>query len=143
MKQALTALLSGLLFGTGLVVAGMTKPSKVIAFLDVAGPWDASLAFVLGGGLLTHLLLYRFIARRRAPLFDGGFHIPTRTKVDGKLIVGAVVFGAGWGLGGFCPGPGIVGAVQSASALVFAGAMVVGMGLHAVVTRPPGNVDDA
>jgi uncharacterized protein len=126
-KAKIVALLAGLLFGAGLVVAGMTNPAKVTGFLDVGGRWDPSLALVMVGAIGVHFLLLRRIFRLPRPLFDGAFHLPPAARVDAPLVLGAAVFGIGWGLGGFCPGPGIVDAASgSAYALVFTLAMAVG-----------------
>jgi uncharacterized protein len=106
----------------------MTNPTKVTGFLDVFGRWDASLAFVMAGAIGVHFVLLRPILRLRKPLFDRAFQLPTRTGVDGRLILGAAVFGVGWGLGGVCPGPGIVSSASgSGYALAFTGAMALGM----------------
>ncbi len=121
------ALFSGLLLGVGLVVAGMTDPGKVIAFLDVSGRWDPSLALVMVGAIGVHFVLLRRILRRPRPLFERTFEAPPRTGIDGRLVLGAALFGVGWGLGGVCPGPGIVDAASgSAYALVFTAAMALG-----------------
>lgn len=135
MKRDVSAFAAGLLFGVGLLVSGMTKPTKVIGFLDVAGAWDASLMFVMVGGIAVHLALYKFIVRRPAPLVEAEFHIPRRSDIDAKLVLGAAIFGVGWGLGGFCPGPGLTSVVRGGTALAFALAMAVGMALHDLVTR--------
>ncbi|MCS6899893.1 MAG: YeeE/YedE family protein, partial [Myxococcales bacterium] len=125
---SLAALLSGLLFGMGLGISGMTLPAKVIGFLDVTGSWDASLAFVMMGAIGVHAGLYPIIRRRQLPLFDSTFHIPTRRDLDGRLISGAALFGVGWGLGGFCPGPALVSLGSGSSgAALFVVAMLVGM----------------
>ncbi len=103
------ALVAGLLFGVGLVVAGMTSPAKVIGFLDVTGDWDPSLALVMVGAIAACGVTSRALLRARtAPLFDGRFHLPTRQGIDPRLLSGAAIFGVGWGLAGVCPGPGIV-----------------------------------
>lgn len=104
MKTAM-AYLSGLLFGVGLAWSGMTNPFKVLNFLDVAGAWDASLLLVMAGAMLTYALGYRLVVRCPRPWFDEGFHLPTRRDIDARLLIGAAVFGIGWGLGGYCPGP--------------------------------------
>jgi uncharacterized membrane protein YedE/YeeE len=129
--------LSGLLFGVGLGASGMTRPAKVLGFLDVAGRWDASLAFVMLGAITVHAVAYRLIRRRSSPLFDVGFHVPARTDLDRPLLVGAALFGAGWGLAGYCPGPGLVSAaVARPDALVFVAALLAGMALqHARAAR--------
>lgn len=125
--QGAIALVSGLLFGAGLVVSGMTQPTKVIGFLDLFGAWDASLMLVMGGAIGVHFFAYRFIANKTSPLFAAKFSVPTRRDIDAKLLVGAVLFGAGWGLGGFCPGPGIVASASGAtSVLVFMAALLAG-----------------
>lgn len=126
--RELSALLAGLLFGAGLVVSGMTRPRKVIGFLDVFGAWDASLMFVMVGAIAVHMIAYRSIRGRSAPLFAPAFVVPTRRDLDAKLLIGAAVFGAGWGLGGYCPGPGIVSLIGGGvGACVFVVAMLGGM----------------
>ena len=128
MMRYLSAAAAGVLFALGLAVSGMTKPAKVVGFLDLFGAWDASLAFVMEGAIGVHFVAQRLIKRRAAPLFDGRFHLPTRRDIDARLVVGAVLFGVGWGLGGFCPGPGLVSAGSGSSgALVFVLGMTVGM----------------
>ena len=128
MKGKLTALLAGLLFGLGLLISGMTRPDKVLGFLDLAGDWDASLAFVMGGAILVHAPLSRLILRRRSPLLDSIFHLPTRRDIDPRLLAGAALFGVGWGLSGYCPGPALVSAGDGASsALIFTLAMTAAM----------------
>lgn len=118
---------SGLLFAIGLGVGGMLHPAKVIGFLDFFGAWDPSLLFVMGGGVLVSFALLRLARRRERPVCDARFRLPTATKVDAPLVVGAALFGVGWGLGGYCPGPGIVSAASlSTDALVFFGAMAAG-----------------
>lgn len=128
-KTTVVAGVVGVLFGLGLVLSGMTQADKVIAFLDVAsGAWDPSLALVMVGAIGVHAVLFRLILRRTSPLLDVKFHIPTRTDIDGKFVVGAALFGIGWGLGGVCPGPGLVAAASfTSSMLLFVGALVVGM----------------
>lgn len=122
----------GLLFGLGLVVAGMADPGKVLDFLDVAaiasGGWDASLAFVMAGAIAVALPGYRLVLRRRAPLLEDRFHLPTATQIDARLVVGPAIFGVGWGLAGICPGPAFaLLATGGAAAWVFAAAMFAGM----------------
>jgi uncharacterized membrane protein YedE/YeeE len=124
----LSALAAGLLFGGGLAVSGMTRPQKVLGFLDVFGHWDPSLMLVMLGAIGVHLFAYRLIRGRSAPLFAAKFAVPSRRDLDAKLLIGAAVFGAGWGLGGYCPGPGIVSLPGGGmGALVFVGAMLAGM----------------
>lgn len=119
---------AGLLFALGLGISGMTQPAKVVGFLDVTGAWKPELAFVMGGAIAVHLLAYRLVPKMERPLFEPRFGVPSRRDIDPRLIGGAVLFGAGWGLGGYCPGPGLVSlASGSWQAIVFVGAMVVGM----------------
>ena len=120
--------LIGVLFGLGLMISGMTSPAKILAFLDLAGAWDPSLIFVMGGAVLIGLLAF-YLAKKRTENFLGGaMHIPTRRDIDQPLIVGSALFGVGWGLAGFCPGPALVSLGSGESkALVFVLAMLVGM----------------
>lgn len=128
---------AGLLFALGLGVSGMTKPSKVLGFLDLFGAFDASLAFVMVGAIAVYATLYRVITKRKTSLFDGGFQLPSRRDIDARLVVGAGIFGIGWGLGGYCPGPGLVSAASGAlPAVVFAVSMAVGMKLQQLVSEP-------
>jgi uncharacterized protein len=126
-KQIMTALISGLLFGAGLAVGGMTNPRKVIGFLDVGGSWDPSLALVMLGAIAVHFFAYRWVRGSAAPLFADEFAIPKLRHIDAKLVVGSALFGVGWGIGGYCPGPGIVslGAGRS-DAFIFVAAMILG-----------------
>jgi len=123
------AALAGGVMGAGLLVSGMTNPAKVVAFLDVSRGWDPSLGFVMGGAVAVYAVAFRLVrGRRTEPWFDGAFHLPTRRDVDLGLVVGAAIFGVGWGLGGLCPGPGLVAAAAgSSTGLLFVGAMLVGM----------------
>lgn len=127
MAQIIAAFFTGLLFALGLGVSGMTRPSKVLGFLDLAGSWDPSLLFVMVGGIAVFTLAYRFVLRRGRPILAEMLQIPTRSEIDRRLVVGAVIFGVGWGLAGFCPGPGVVslggGVPQAASFVV---AMIAG-----------------
>lgn len=134
--SSLSAFLAGLLFGVGLIVSGMTDPSKVIGFLDFAGAWDPSLAFVMGGAVLVGALGFRFAERRAVSFFGGLLQLPTRRDVDLRLLLGSLTFGAGWGLAGFCPGPAVVsmGAGQD-KAVVFVIAMIAGMALYELADR--------
>ena len=120
---------AGSVFGVGLLLAGMTNPARVVGFLDVTGAWDPSLAFVMGGAVAVYALAFRWIQRRRPdPWFDVLFHLPSRGDIDRPLVVGAAIFGIGWGLGGLCPGPAVVAAFAgSSAALVFVATMLVGL----------------
>ncbi|MEQ6916104.1 DUF6691 family protein [Halomonas aquatica] len=103
--KTLMGYVAGLIFGLGLAVSGMTDPARVIGFLDLAGAWDPTLMFVLGGAVVTNFIGYRLVLRRPNPVFGERFHLPTRTDLDARLIGGAALFGIGWGLSGYCPGP--------------------------------------
>lgn len=121
----------GLLFGIGLLLSGMTDPGKVLGFLDIAGLWDPSLAFVMGGGVLVGLFAFTFAKKRSTNFLGGALHLPTATHIDKRLVLGGLLFGAGWGLAGFCPGPALVSmAAGQDKALVFVLAMVLGMGIY-------------
>lgn len=121
----------GALFGIGLTISGMIHPRKVQGFLDFTGSWDPSLLFVMAGAVGVTLVAFPWILRRDRPLLAPRFHVPVTREIDGPLILGAVLFGVGWGLSGFCPGPALVGlATGSRSALIFVGAMLLGMALH-------------
>lgn len=102
------SLVAGVLFGFGLALAQMTDPAKILNFLDFSGTWDPTLAFVMGGAVLVTLVSFRFILRQPSPVLSPRFYVPTRGDIDARLIGGSALFGAGWGLGGFCPGPGVV-----------------------------------
>ena len=124
----LTVFISGLLFGAGVTVSGMVNPMKVLNFMDVSGPWDASLIFVMGAGLIVTLIGYQLIFKRTAPLFEPTFKLPTLQAIDVKLLVGAALFGLGWGLSGFCPGPAVASLVFGRSeSVLFVAAMAAGM----------------
>ena len=129
MKSLASVFVSGIIFAVGLGLAGMTDADKVISFLKVAGDWDPSLGFVLFAAILVHAPLHYLIMKRKSPLFEMKFCKPTRKDIDRRLVVGAGIFGLGWGLSGFCPGPGVVSATTlSGESLVFLGAMLGGMG---------------
>jgi len=130
------AFLSGVLFAFGLAIGGMTDPRKVIAFLDFAGDWDPSLAFVMGAAVLVFSLAVRWSRQRTAPVFGDAFRLPTRRDIDTPLVAGATLFGIGWGLGGYCPGPALVGAMSFQSgALLFTGSMIAGMAIFSAWQR--------
>lgn len=123
-----TAALAGLVLGVGLLVSGMTMPAKVVGFLDPTRAWDPSLGFVMAGAIAAYSLGLRLVRGRKAPWLDTTFHLPTRRDLDIGLVAGSAIFGVGWGLGGLCPGPGLVGAAAgSQAALQFVAAMLVGM----------------
>jgi uncharacterized protein len=121
------ALGSGLVFGAGLVVSGMSNPAKVLGFLNLFGAWDPSLMFVMVGAIGVHALLYRHIIRRKAPYAAPAFDVPAAGRVDARLLIGSALFGAGWGLSGYCPGPSVVALASGAtSVLVFVSALLLG-----------------
>jgi uncharacterized membrane protein YedE/YeeE len=127
-QRTALALAAGALFGVGLGVSGMAQPAKVLAFLDVGGDWDATLLFVMGGAVGVHFWAYRWMRRRSAPRLDERFFVPAGTPIDARLALGAVLFGVGWGIGGYCPGPAVVSlATLGAPVLVFVAAMLAGM----------------
>ena len=130
--------LAGLLFGAGVTVSGMVNPMKVLNFMDLAGTWDPTLIFVMGGGLVATLIGYRLVLKRKKPLFADSYHLPASRVIDARLVGGAALFGLGWGLTGFCPGPAVASLVfgywQSA---VFVAAMAVGMIATRIITHRP------
>lgn len=131
-----SAFIVGLIFGVGLILAGMTDPSKVIGFLDIAGNWDPSLAFVMGGAILVGLIAFRFARKRTANFFGGSIHLPTRRDIDLRLVGGSLVFGIGWGMAGFCPGPAVTAlGTGNTKAMIFVVAMVAGMALFEAADR--------
>jgi uncharacterized membrane protein YedE/YeeE len=143
-KQGLIGLAAGVLFGFGLVLGGMTRPSKVIGFLDFGGAWDPSLACVMLGAVSVHFLGYRVAQGRAAPLLADKFALPTRRHIDARLVLGAAVFGIGWGLAGYCPGPGLVSlGAGNLGALVFVATMLVGMLAAGRSERPSGASGEA
>jgi uncharacterized membrane protein YedE/YeeE len=120
----------GLLFGIGLVISGMSDPAKVLNFLDLAGTWDPSLAFVMGGAVIVAFVGYRLVLKRGRPIVGDRFHLPTRTDLEPRIVVGPAIFGLGWGLGGFCPGPALTAlGLAAPGTLAFVPAMFVGMWL--------------
>jgi uncharacterized membrane protein YedE/YeeE len=133
---ALFALAAGALFGAGLVFAGMVDPAKVLNFLDIAGAWDPSLALVMAAAIPVAAAMYALARRRAAPLAGGRFHWPAAVRIDPKLIAGAVLFGLGWGLAGYCPGPALAALGFGApGALLFVGAMLAGLLATIVLER--------
>ena len=128
------ALLAGMIFGAGLLISGMMNPEKVIGFLDIFGEWDASLMFVMGSALLVTIPAFKLILRRERPVLNDGFTLPTKQSLDMPLLVGAAIFGIGWGLYGYCPGPAISSlASLNTAGFVFVPSMLAGMWLVNVV----------
>lgn len=135
-KFSFAALLSGALFGLGLAMSGMTDPRRVLGFLDVFGDFDPTLAFVLGGAVVTTTLLFRFVLRRGSPVLADTFQLSNLKHIDSRLLGGAALFGIGWGIAGYCPGPALAGlGIGSNEALWFVPAMLAGILLHRGVTR--------
>lgn len=134
--QKLTAFIVGLLFGLGLILSGMTDPGKVQGFLDLFGNWDPSLAFVMGGAIAVGFFAYALAKQRTRTFLGGALHLPKATQIDKRLVIGSLTFGVGWGLAGFCPGPGLVSmASGEVKGLVFVAAMVAGMAVFEWLER--------
>jgi uncharacterized membrane protein YedE/YeeE len=136
MQHRISEFAVGLLFGIGLILSGMTDPGKVIGFLDLFGAWDPSLALVMGGAILVGVFAFAFAKKRTSTFLGGALHLPKSNDIDRRLVVGGLVFGAGWGLAGFCPGPALVslGAGQPKAA-VFVTAMLAGMYVFELLER--------
>lgn len=136
MKNALASFIVGLIFALGLGVSGMTQPQKVVGFLDLFGQWDPSLIFVMIGAIAVHFLTYRLIRKRNTPLLDTQWHVPTKRELTPSLMIGSVLFGVGWGLGGFCPGPAVTALASfEGRPLVFVISMLVGMYAFSLVDK--------
>jgi len=136
MLRLALSLIAGLIFGLGLVIGGMADPAKVQNFLDVAGTFDPSLAFVMGGAVVVTFIGYRLALRERSPLFAERFHLPTAKDLDARIVIGPALFGIGWGLSGFCPGPAVTSLpLLAKGTLIFVPAMLVGIGLARFVTQ--------
>ncbi len=132
----LASLLAGLVFGLGLLVSGMADPAKVLGFLDLAGAWDPSLAFVMAGAIAVGALAFAVARKRTVSFLGAAMKLPTSRDIDSRLVNGSVVFGIGWGVAGFCPGPGLVAlGMGETKALVFVVAMLVGMGAFELLER--------
>lgn len=130
------AFVVGLLFGLGLIISGMTNPAKVIGFLDLAGAWDPTLMFVMGGAVLIGSIGFAFAKKRQHSLLGAPMRLPTATELDKRLVLGSLAFGVGWGIAGFCPGPALVSAAAGQSkAWIFVLAMVAGMALYSLLER--------
>lgn len=131
MKMNIVALLAGIIFGLGLALSQMVNPVKVLNFLDVAGDWDPSLAFVMIGALLVTMLSFRIILKREQPIFETGFHVTKKNMIDRPLLLGASIFGIGWGLAGYCPGPAVASfGLLSVEAVVMVVAIYAGFFCH-------------
>ena len=135
MKKLLSALGAGFVFGIGLWVSGMANPKKVLGFLDVAGAWDASLMLVMGGAVAVTLVAFRLVLARPKPLFSDKFHLPEKKHIDRPLVAGAAIFGVGWGIAGYCPGPALTALTTlSTESMVFVAAMIAGGILHRMLS---------
>ncbi|MDD2869324.1 DUF6691 family protein [Neomegalonema sp.] len=136
MERFLSPFLIGLIFGAGIAVSGMINPAKVLNFFDVAGTWDPSLAFVMGGALIVTFIGYRLALKQPGPIFGGGFQLPTRKEIDRPLVIGSAIFGIGWGVAGFCPGASIpaLGLFQP-DACVFVASMIAGILIARAIRR--------
>lgn len=131
-----TSLLAGLVFGLGLLVSGMANPAKVLGFLDLAGRWDPSLAFVMGGAVAVGSIAFLLAGRRTVSLIGLEMKLPTANHIDRRLVVGSTIFGIGWGIAGFCPGPALVAlGMGEAKAIAFVVAMLLGMGVFELTER--------
>lgn len=136
--QIITALIAGIIFGLGLILSGMTNPSKVVGFLDLAGRWDPSLALVMGGAIVVGLVAFRLAEGRTQSLTGAVMRVPTASHIDRRLILGGLAFGAGWGLAGYCPGPALASLASGGSKpLIFSAAMVAGMVVFELLERLP------
>ena len=128
--KPIIGLLCGLVFGVGLAVSGMTDTAVVLGFLDITGQWNPDLAFVMGGAVLVTLVAFRFILKMKSPVLNTKFSLPTRSVIDGRLLTGAAIFGIGWGLYGYCPGPALAALTyMDNKTAMFVVAMLVGMAL--------------
>ncbi|MDX1455784.1 MAG: DUF6691 family protein [Gammaproteobacteria bacterium] len=128
--------LTGLLFGIGIAISGMINPAKVLNFFDIAGTWDLSLAFVMGGGLLVTVIAYPLIFKRDRPVFDLSFRLPDTKHIDKRLIGGSAIFGIGWGIAGFCPGAALPAlGTGKMEVFAFVAAVIVGIGIAKLATR--------
>jgi uncharacterized membrane protein YedE/YeeE len=135
----LISFICGLIFGFGLIISGMANPAKVLAFLDVTGNWDPSLAFVMAGAILVAFFAFLYAGRRKTTLLGKEMKLPAVIEIDRRLVLGSILFGAGWGLAGFCPGPALVGLGMGApKALLFVLAMLAGMALFELLDRRRG-----
>ena len=136
MKYQVSSFLSGLIFGFGLLLSGMANPEKVLGFLDIAGLWDPSLAFVMGGAVLVGTVSFAFARRRTLSFLGLNMNIPGNRQIDKRLVLGSLTFGVGWGIAGICPGPGIVGlGAGETKAFVFVAAMIAGMVLFNIIEK--------
>lgn len=136
MKNSLSSFVVGFIFALGLAISGMTQPQKVVGFLNLFDGWDPSLIFVMAGAISIHFFTYKLICRRASPLLATHWQVPTKTQITPALVIGSVIFGIGWGLGGFCPGPAITSLMSfELRPLIFVVSMVMGMYLFKIVDK--------
>lgn len=136
MKNSLAALVVGFIFAIGLGLSGMTQPQKVIGFLDLFGQWDPSLIFVMVGGIVVHFVTYKIIRKKSSPLFGNQWHVPTKKDITPALLVGSFIFGVGWALGGFCPGPAVTSLASfDKGPAIFVISMLLGMWIFKLVDK--------
>lgn len=136
MKNQFAALAGGFIFALGLGISGMTQPQKVIGFLDLFGAWDPSLMFVMAGAIAVHAVTYRWIRQRKSPLFSEVWHVPSKNEITPALVIGAVLFGVGWGLAGYCPGPAVTSLASfELRPFIFVASMLLGMLLFRLVNQ--------
>ena len=136
MKNGLAALVVGFIFAIGLGISGMTQPQKVVGFLDLFGNWDPSLIFVMAGAIIVHFATYNLIRKRKSPVLSTDWHVPNKKEITPALVIGSVLFGIGWGLGGFCPGPAVVSLASfEVKPFIFVISMLVGMFLFRLLDK--------
>lgn len=136
MKNAVVSFIVGFIFAIGLVISGMTQPQKVVGFLNLFNGWDPTLIFVMGGAVTVHFITYRLIRKRKTPILAPSFQVPTKTEITPALVLGATIFGFGWGLAGFCPGPAVTAIASFESRpLIFVISMLIGMLLFKQVDK--------
>lgn len=133
--QIITSGIAGLIFGMALILSGMTDPYKVISFLDFTGLWDPSLTFVMAGAVFFGTLVFGYAKHRNTTLLGGVMHLPTNNKIDLRLVLGSLLFGVGWGLAGYCPGPAITSLTQGDKPLIFVLSMIIGMAFYEIVNK--------
>lgn len=136
MKNSIAALVAGFIFSIGLGLSGMTQPQKVVGFLDLFGSWDPSLIFVMAGAIAVHFVTYKIISKRSSPLFDKKWHVPNKKDLTPALLAGSFMFGVGWALAGFCPGPALTSLVSfDKKPLIFVVSMLLGMFIFKLVDK--------
>ena len=142
MKKLVVSIITGLLFGAGLALSGMTHPQKIQGFLDITGDWDPTLLFVLAGAVGVTIITFRFILKRKTPFLDDRFYLTSKSKVDVPLVVGSAVFGIGWGIGGLCPGPALaMAASPNREFWIFFPALIAGTLIHSFLWKPKVQTD--